>query len=155
MKKNKPKKFRKLVKRALMTSAGLEHAAKLYASGWKPHARSKGNKPARAAGIARARRSLAPPRQIEIIGGSILEEADRLVSVDRGNDYGHPRDDYGRTVRAFNALTGHDLTPEQGILFMVCVKLSRQQHKQKRDNLVDAAGYLKCLDIAINDMDRP
>jgi hypothetical protein len=49
-----------------------------------------------------------------------------------------------RTVGTFNALTGHALTVEEGALFMVCVKLSREVNMPKRDNLTDAAGYLEC-----------
>jgi hypothetical protein len=37
-----------------------------------------------------------------------------------------------------------DLGPEDVALFMVAVKLSRECHEPKRDNLVDAAGYLEC-----------
>jgi hypothetical protein len=44
-------------------------------------------------------------------------------------------------------LSGVDLTPEEGALFMVAVKLSRLRHNiddeaVHRDSLVDAAGYL-------------
>ncbi len=85
---------------------------------------------------------------------SVLQEADRIVATDRGNDYGHPLDDYTRTVNMFNALTGHHLSAEEGILFMVCVKLSREQHKAKRDNRVDAAGYIKCLDMVLSEKTR-
>lgn len=35
---------------------------------------------------------------------------------------------------------------EEGVLFMVCVKLSRETHLPKRDNRVDACGYINCLD---------
>lgn len=75
---------------------------------------------------------------------TILQEAQSLVYGDRNNSYGHPADDYGRTVQAFNALTGRDLTTEEGVLFMMCVKLSRQAFKHSRDNLVDLAGYAAC-----------
>lgn len=81
---------------------------------------------------------------------TILEEAQRLVHGDRGADYGPPWEDFERTVDIFRAWTGVELTAEQGIQFMVCVKLSRQANKAKRDNLVDAAGYLDCLDQTIN-----
>lgn len=77
---------------------------------------------------------------------SILQEAERLTGGDRREAYGHPADDYARVVGAFNALTGHELTPSEGIMFMVCVKLAREAHKPKRDNRTDAAGYLNCLD---------
>jgi hypothetical protein len=76
---------------------------------------------------------------------SILQEADRLTNGDRNKAYGHPFDDYSKTVGAFNALTGRNLTVEEGIIFMVCVKLSRETHAPKRDNRVDACGYMNCL----------
>lgn len=77
---------------------------------------------------------------------SILKEADRLINGDRQTQYSHPTDDYKKTVGAFNAITGHKLTVKEGMLFMVCVKLSREAFKHKRDNLVDACGYLGCIE---------
>lgn len=86
------------------------------------------------------------------IEDSILTEAAGLVYGPRGELYDHPADDYERTVRIFNALTGIDLTPEQGVLFMLAMKLSRNVYadltnkplEQRRDSIVDTAGYLDC-----------
>lgn len=60
---------------------------------------------------------------------------------------------YARTVGAFNALTGRDLTIGEGILYMQLVKLSRQRHSPKRDNLVDLCGYALCEQM-VADADR-
>jgi len=80
-------------------------------------------------------------------------EAQRLVHGDRNETYGYPWQDYARTVGAFKALMGDksisDMTAEDGMLFMVCVKLSRQINLPKRDNLVDAAGYLECINWSV------
>ena len=73
--------------------------------------------------------------------GNILHEADKLVHGDRGDDYGSPREDFERTAKLMSAVLGTSVTAEQVPLLMMCVKLSRQCHKPKRDNLVDIAGY--------------
>lgn len=85
---------------------------------------------------------------------SVLAEAERLINGDRQVSYSHPHSDYMKTVGAFNALTGHNLSVRDGILFMVCVKLSRQAFKHKRDNIVDACGYLGCLEKVIDREDE-
>jgi hypothetical protein len=81
---------------------------------------------------------------------SVLAEAERLINGDRQKAYSHPYYDYKKTVGAFNALTGHQLTVQDGIIFMVCVKLSREAYLHKRDNVVDACGYLGCLEKVID-----
>lgn len=86
---------------------------------------------------------------------SILTIAHALVHGDRGRDYDHPAIDYGRTVAMFNAWRGDDtgpLTLNDGLMFMVLVKLSRfRASPHLRDHLIDAAGYLECLDMARDD----
>jgi hypothetical protein len=86
-----------------------------------------------------------------MVNESILQEADRLTSQDRQADYGHPAEDFGRTAALINAWLGDQLksplTAEQVVMFMVFVKLSRQRNKWKRDNLVDAAGYLRLVEM--------
>jgi hypothetical protein len=41
------------------------------------------------------------------------------------------------------------LFAEDVATLLLCVKLSRESNKRKRDNRVDAAGYLLCLDKII------
>ena len=85
---------------------------------------------------------------------SILQEAQRLTHGDRNKDYGQPLDDYTRTAALISALLAHKLTspltPSEAAMIQCCVKLSRQVHKPKRDNMVDLAGYAwvtqECLD---------
>lgn len=50
------------------------------------------------------------------------------------------------TVAAFNALTGHTLTAEQGWLFMTVLKLCRtQQGGHRPDNYEDGAAYFALM----------
>lgn len=81
-------------------------------------------------------------------------EAHLLVHGDRGKMYAHPLTDYERTCALFMAVSGHDLSPAEGVLFMVSVKLSRianaldedMPYELWRDSVVDVAGYMECLD---------
>lgn len=89
---------------------------------------------------------------------SILEEAQRLIHGARREKYGHPLDDYGRTAALINAEFSDKLkepfTPEEAMIIMVLVKLSRQRNQPQRDNLVDAAGYLGCIELAEDERKR-
>lgn len=77
----------------------------------------------------------------------ILQEAHNITHNDRNVTYGPPVEDYTRAVQLFRLISGVDLNPEEGALFMLAVKLSRLRHNLDdgvvhRDSLVDAAGYL-------------
>lgn len=63
---------------------------------------------------------------------------------DRATTYDSPQGErsMGRTVAAFNAITGHAITEEQGWLFMETLKLVRsQQGDYRADNYEDAVAY--------------
>lgn len=84
----------------------------------------------------------APPTE------SALEEAQRLVHGPRGQDYGHPIDDYTRTGRMWGAILGiPDIDPRVCCLMMAAVKISREVNAPKRDNRVDLAGYAECAQM--------
>lgn len=85
---------------------------------------------------------------------SITANAHALVYGDRGALYDHPAVDYQRTVDLFNTMVdGADLTAAEGVVFMLCVKLSRLGNgieqdfppEMLRDTIVDLAGYAECL----------
>lgn len=73
-------------------------------------------------------------------------EANSLVNGDRQNDYGTPRENYAGIAKVWSGILTRklkvDITPEEAALMMVGLKLQRQAMKHKRDNLVDAQGYL-------------
>lgn len=63
---------------------------------------------------------------------------------DRSATYDAPQGErsMGKTVAAFNSLTGHALTEEQGWLFMNVLKMARSQQGEFRaDCYVDGAAY--------------
>lgn len=56
-----------------------------------------------------------------------------------------------KTVEMFNALTGHNLTEEQGWKFLVCLKLVRtEQGDFKADNFIDGSAYFALAGEAAN-----
>ena len=77
----------------------------------------------------------------------VLAEAIRITDGARQADYGHPRDDFARTALMWTGILasklreGAEVTAADVPLCMIAVKLARQSHRHKRDNLVDIAGY--------------
>ena len=81
---------------------------------------------------------------------SILEEAMECTSGDRRRDYAHPLPNHQRIAAYWNAhlhSVGIEgvLTPADVALMMILLKVARQARTPKRDNLVDIAGYARCV----------
>ena len=67
---------------------------------------------------------------------------------DRASTYDNPTGErsMGRTIEAFNAITGHKLTEEHGWLLMCLLKQVRsQQGKYKSDNYEDLTAYASLM----------
>ena len=62
------------------------------------------------------------------------------------------KDDYTRTAKIWSGILANklkaDITAEEAILMMVGLKLSRESHTHKDDNIIDAHGYLLCYEWA-------
>ena len=85
-------------------------------------------------------------------GAEILTEAHGLITGPRQAEYAHPFDDYTKVANLFRILTGVDLTVDEAVRFMVCVKLARlstnhAEGRWKHDTLLDTVGYLGCLNM--------
>lgn len=80
------------------------------------------------------------------IDPTIAGEAVQLVSADRQAQYGHPLDNFQRTADLWSVILNTPVTPEQVALCMVQVKVARELQNPKRDNIVDAIGYLLTYD---------
>jgi len=81
---------------------------------------------------------------------TVLEEAQALVYGPREAQYSPPQRDFAKTAKMWSGLLaeklqpGQEITPEEAVLMMVCLKLSREVFRHKRDNIVDGIGYLVC-----------
>lgn len=80
------------------------------------------------------------------IGASEMLEANYLVNGDRQADYGSPAASYDQIAKIWSGLLGsklhRDITAREAALMMVALKLQRETQRPKRDNIVDAHGYL-------------
>lgn len=91
---------------------------------------------------------------------SILSEATRLTEGVRQADYGHPLDNFGLEAELVTAAfrkklaPGEVFTAEDISIFQILVKVARQRHRHKRDNLVDIAGYASCAQRVVEERER-
>lgn len=108
--------------------------------------------------LARLARKAKPIRIDGMVGifkpaeSTIAAEAHAAVYGQRGEAYGHPRDNFTDTARLWTALLAHKLQPGEQISpediarCMIGIKLARDLNSPKRDNRVDIIGYAITLD---------
>jgi hypothetical protein len=85
-----------------------------------------------------------------------IVKAIQLVNNERNNDYGHPADDFMRVAGMMNGIgfrfkepngKMRELSAKDVPIFMLIIKLCREVHKHKEDNLVDIHGYTNTLEM--------
>ena len=89
---------------------------------------------------------------------TVLEEAARITSADRNKSYGPPRDNHSRTAALWTAYLSaigcRPLDYRDVCWLNVLQKASRDAFCPKRDNLTDAIGFLRNIEMADNDEGR-
>tara|TARA_Y100000361_G_scaffold7723_2_gene6418 strand:- start:2137 stop:2460 length:324 start_codon:yes stop_codon:yes gene_type:complete len=86
----------------------------------------------------------------------ILDEAREIV-VERSTNhenYGEFSESMARARLIFIGMTGRELPLEDMYKMLVALKMSRESFHHKRDNLVDACGYLQGLEDYWNGIRR-
>lgn len=85
---------------------------------------------------------------------SALQEAGEGVHGNKGEDYGHPVDDFTAVAKAMNAYLEKKYGEQAAVLgpvdipiFQIIVKMMREANRPKRDNRVDMAGYAETLEM--------
>lgn len=85
----------------------------------------------------------------------IFEDVSKIINGERKDLYGNAEDcfkaiaDYWTIflkIPATSTMPIVSITPQQVAVMMTLLKIARQQHKHKRDNIIDAIGYLALLD---------
>ena len=84
----------------------------------------------------------------------VLDEAKRITDGDRARDYDSPENNFSRISNYWNVYLGHKrdreemaetiIKPKDVAMLMILMKFAREDHKTKRDNLVDMCGYARC-----------
>lgn len=85
------------------------------------------------------------------INPTLATDAIRLVTGDRQAAYAHPKVNFQRIADLWSPILGITVTPEQVALCSVQIKIAREIHAHKADNIIDAIGYLLCLDACRED----
>lgn len=73
-------------------------------------------------------------------------QALEATNRERNEDYGTPESNMQLTADLWSPILGIEVTPEQVALCMVQVKIARECHSHKLDNIADAIGYLDVLE---------
>lgn len=84
---------------------------------------------------------------LEAEGPTVLERAAELVDGPRQESYGHPADSFERAAQAWSAVLGHHVSPRAVCQCLIALKLVRDAHSPKEDNIVDIAGYARVIEL--------
>lgn len=79
---------------------------------------------------------------------NILKKADEIVnkrSEERARCYGPFDENMERAAKIASLMCDKDITAEDMYKYMVAIKMSREAHCHKEDNLLDAAAYIGAL----------
>ena len=79
---------------------------------------------------------------------NILKEANEIVNVrnrEKEQEYGPFVECMKKTAEIASAMSGKKITIEDAYNVMIAVKLARESHTHKEDNLLDAVAYIGSL----------
>lgn len=89
---------------------------------------------------------------------TVLEEANRIIYGDREKTYGDPGKNFRATAELWNGYirAKHEAEKKTNVYdwglsaldvahMMILLKIARELHMHRRDNVVDMAGYAGCI----------
>ena len=87
---------------------------------------------------------------------NILKKANEIVndrSEEKERQYGPFNESMSRMRDIFNSMTGLNLETKHMYQAMIAMKLSRECHSHKKDNLLDACAYIGAMDNYLDEKD--
>ena len=91
--------------------------------------------------------SCIPPNAKIQTAETILEEAERVVNGPRRRDYDHPYYNFQRIADLWSVLFDIEISSRAVAQAIILMKVARDMHSPKRDNLVDICGYARCIEL--------
>ena len=81
---------------------------------------------------------------------SLIEEALQAVE-ERGENYGHPRDNLRRISEMWSTYLGTEVAMSDVAMMMILLKVARTVETPcHRDSLVDIIGYVHAIEMALS-----
>ena len=78
--------------------------------------------------------------------GRVLEKAMEIINGERQDVYGSPESSFSLIAKYWRTYLQHkknlEITSSDVAMMMTLFKIAREANQHKRDNIVDAAGYL-------------
>ena len=75
----------------------------------------------------------------------LLDQAQNIVTKDRDEQYGDPEDSFAQIAAFWGIYLDTNIDSDDVGMMMMLLKIARQSHKPKDDNLIDIAGYAACV----------
>ena len=89
---------------------------------------------------------VAEPQSLPPQRGAVLHEAINTINGERQDVYGSPEDSFSIIADYWTTYLGDQMTDRitagDVALMMTLFKIAREANQHKRDNIIDAAGYL-------------
>ena len=88
---------------------------------------------------------------------SIIDQAKHIIEGDREQAYGRPGENLRKISEQWSLYISQQsgvsvtLLEEDVCWMMVLLKMARQMHRHKEDNLVDAIGYIALIEKVFHD----
>jgi hypothetical protein len=90
---------------------------------------------------------MRPQEEKKKMRGKILDEVREIINGERQDQYGDPEDSFSTICALWNViLYPTQIIPKDVCMMMALFKIGREIHQHKRDNLIDAIGYLALAD---------
>lgn len=87
---------------------------------------------------------------------NILDKASNIVyrrSEEKTRQYGSPSASFERAAKIASVICDKEITPQDVLKVQMSLKLARETHAHKEDNLLDLVAYTSILNDTENDSD--